>query len=115
VKILLDACVWGGALAKLRSEGHDVEWIGALPEDPGDEEVISRACAEGRVLVTLDKDFGEMAVVRGVPHCGIIRLVDVAASRQAEICLLALKRYEADLNRGALITVSSGRTRIRLP
>jgi len=65
--------------------------------------------------VTLDKDFGELAVVRGIPHCGIIRLVDVAASRQAEICLLLLRRYEADLCRGALITASSGRTRIRLP
>jgi predicted nuclease of predicted toxin-antitoxin system len=115
VRILLDACVWGGARAKLTSEGHDVEWIGDLSADPGDEEVISQACAERRILVTLDKDFGELAVVRGVPHCGIIRLVDVAASRQADICLLVLKRYEADLNLGALITVSSGRTRIRLP
>jgi predicted nuclease of predicted toxin-antitoxin system len=115
VRILLDACVWGGAGAYLTSEGYDVKWIGDLPADPGDEEVIGQACAESRILVTLDKDFGELAVVRGVPHCGIIRLVDVAASRQAEICLLVLKRYEADLNRGALITVSRGRTRIRLP
>jgi predicted nuclease of predicted toxin-antitoxin system len=115
VRILLDACVWGGATARLRSEGHDVEWIGDLAEDPGDEEVINRACAEHRVLVTLDKDFGELAVVRGVQHCGIIRLVDVAASRQAEVCLLLLKRYEADLSRGALVTAGSGRTRIRLP
>jgi len=115
VRILLDACVWGGARAGLASEGHDVKWIGDLSEDPGDEEVITQACTERRVLVTLDKDFGEMAVVHGVPHCGIIRLVDVAASRQAEICRLVLKRYEADLHRGALITVSRGRTRIRLP
>ena len=115
MRILLDACVWGGARAKLKSEGHDVEWIGELSEDPGDEEVISQACAERRVLVTLDKDFGELAVVRGVQHCGIIRLVDVAASRQAEICLLMLERYEKDLNRGALVTASRGRTRIRLP
>jgi len=115
MRVLLDACVWGGARARIASEGHNVEWIGDLPEDPGDEEVISRACAEKRVLVTLDKDFGELAVVRGIPHCGIVRLVGIAAARQAEICLLVLRRYEADLNRGALITVSAGRTRIRLP
>ncbi len=83
MRVLLDACVWGGARARLKSEGYDVEWIGDLSEDPGDEDVIRRACAEQRVLVTLDKDFGELTVVRGVPHCGIIRLVDVAASRQA--------------------------------
>lgn len=115
MRVLLDVCVWGGARVGLASEGHDVEWIGDLSTDPGDEEVINQACAERRVLVTLDKDFGEMAVVHGVPHCGIVRLVDIAASRQADICLLVLKRYEADLNRGALITVSRGRTRIRLP
>jgi len=67
------------------------------------------------VLVTLDKDFGKLAVVRGVSHCGIVRLVDVAASRQADVCRMVLKRYETDLNRGALVTVSSGLTRIRLP
>ena len=115
MRVLLDACVWGGARARLTSEGHDVMWIGDLHEDPGDEEVLARACAERRILVTLDKDFGEMAVVRGIQHCGIIRLVDIAASRQAEICLLVLKRYGADLSRGALLTVSSGRTRVRLP
>jgi predicted nuclease of predicted toxin-antitoxin system len=115
VKVLLDACVWGGAQAQLLSEGHDVRWVGDSPADPGDEEVISQAYLERRVLVTLDKDFGELAVVRGMAHCGIIRLVDVAASRQAEVCLLVLRRYAADLELGALITVSSGRIRIRLP
>ena len=115
MRVLLDACVWGGAKAQLASEGHDVTWIGDSAADPGDEEVLSQACAERRVLVTLDKDFGELAIVRSLPHCGIVRLVNVAATRQADVCLMVLKRYEEDLNRGALITASSGRTRIRLP
>ncbi len=76
MRVLLDACVWGGAKAQLAAEGHDVRWIGDSTADAGDEEVISQACAERRVLVTLDKDFGELAVVRGLPHCGIVRLVD---------------------------------------
>ena len=32
-------------------------------EDPGDEEILATAYAEGRILITLDKDFGELAVV----------------------------------------------------
>ncbi|MCS7003085.1 MAG: DUF5615 family PIN-like protein [Gammaproteobacteria bacterium] len=32
------------------------------------------ALDERRVLVTLDKDFGALAVVFGKPHCGIVRL-----------------------------------------
>ncbi|GIL11807.1 MAG: hypothetical protein BroJett038_05270 [Chloroflexota bacterium] len=45
------------------------EWI----EDPGDDEILARAYEERRILVTLDKDFGELAVVRGTAHAGIIR------------------------------------------
>jgi predicted nuclease of predicted toxin-antitoxin system len=71
VRILLDACVWGGVKSRLTSEGYDVQWVGDLSEDPGDEEVINQARAEGRVLVTLDKDFGELAVVKGIRHCGM--------------------------------------------
>jgi hypothetical protein len=65
VKILLDTCVWGGARIPLTEAAHDVVWAGDWSEDPGDEAILARAGVEGRVLVTLDKDFGELAVVRG--------------------------------------------------
>ncbi len=68
MKVMLDTCVWGGALTGLRAAGHDVVWTGEWDKDPGDDEILARAQAEERVLVTLDKDFGEMAVFRGVPH-----------------------------------------------
>ena len=77
MKVLLDACVWGGPRAHLEAHGHDVLWAGAWEHDPGDEEVLAKAYAEGRVLVTLDKDFGEWVVVRDRPHAGILRLVGV--------------------------------------
>jgi predicted nuclease of predicted toxin-antitoxin system len=87
VKLLLDSCVWGGTLTRLRAAGHDVVWSGEWPADPGDEEILARALAEGRVLVTLDKDFGELAVVRELPHAGIVRLVGLSALQQAEVTL----------------------------
>ncbi len=45
------------------------------------------AVAENRVTVTLDKDFGELAIVYQRPHCGIIRLVNISAREQAKYCL----------------------------
>ena len=75
MKILLDTCVWGGVVLELRAAGHDVVWAGDWQEDPGDDEILERAHGEGRVLVTLDKDFGELAIVHERPHSGIIRLV----------------------------------------
>jgi len=84
VKLLLDSCVWGGAIEALRLEGHDVTSVGAWPSDPGDEAIPQVAFDEGRVVVTPDKDFGELAVARGHAHAGIIRLVGLPARRQAE-------------------------------
>ena len=63
MKLLLDTCVWGGVLQALREEGHDVVWTGEWDVDPGDQEILHQAYEQERILVTLDKDFGERAIV----------------------------------------------------
>ena len=106
--------MWGRALEDLRSWGHDVIWAGSWEKDPGDQEILERSRREGRILVTLDKDFGELAIVRGIHHAGIIRLVNQSASQQAAACREVLLRHEHDLEKGAIITVEPGRLRVRL-
>ena len=113
MKILLDTCVWGGARKPLDLAGHDVIWTGDWEKDPGDEEILAFAHRENRVLVTLDKDFGELAIVFGLPHSGIIRLVNLSAKQQGKVCADILARYEKNLETGALITVERDRVRIR--
>ncbi|WP_287661640.1 DUF5615 family PIN-like protein [Microcystis sp. M049S2] len=61
------------AVEALRQNGHDVLWIRV--ESPGisDREVLSRAQAENRILLTFDKDFGELAFRSRLPaSVGII-------------------------------------------
>jgi predicted nuclease of predicted toxin-antitoxin system len=111
--ILLDTCVWKGAKADLEGAGHDAIWIGGLEKDPGDIAIIRQAYSEKRILVTLDKDFGELAIVQGFPHFGIIRLVDCAAREQGKLCVFILKKYTDVLIQGAIITTEPGRIRIR--
>ena len=113
MKVLLDTCVWGKASTELRAAGHDVLWAGDWPDDPGDDEILARAHAAQRILVTLDKDFGEMAVVRGRLHSGILRLVSIAARQQASICLHVLALHGTELLSGGIITAEPGRLRIR--
>lgn len=113
MKILLDTCVWGGTKAGLLAAGYDVVWSGDWITDPGDQEILAKARREDRVLVTLDKDFGEMAIVRGLPHCGIVRLVGIAARNQAPVCTTILKRYGTELQDGAIVTATDTRVRIR--
>jgi predicted nuclease of predicted toxin-antitoxin system len=115
MKILLDACVWGKAKETLVREGHDVVWAGDWAEDPGDLEILSRAHKEHRVLVTLDKDFGELAIVRKIPPSGIIRLVNISTTKQADICHSVISLHQEMLHKGALITVEADRIRIRPP
>ena len=38
MRLLLDSCVWGKAVAELQAAGHDAIWAGDWPEDPGDDE-----------------------------------------------------------------------------
>jgi predicted nuclease of predicted toxin-antitoxin system len=115
MRILLDSCVWGRARAELETAGHDVVWSGDWPSDPGDEEILARAHEQRRVLVTLDKDFGELAVLRGTPHNGIVRLVNISARQQVAVCLRVFAQHGSDLESGAIITAEPGRLRIRLP
>ncbi len=115
MRLLLDSCVWGKACERLRAAGHDVVWVGDSPEDPGDEELLAQANTEQRILVTLDKDFGEMAIVHGAAHCGILRLVNIAARRQARLCLHALEKHGPELFSGAIVTAEAHRLRIRPP
>ena len=68
MRLLLDTCVWGGVAEELVSAGHDAIRAGGWDTDPGDQEILEIANRDSRVLVMLDKDFGELAVVRGHPH-----------------------------------------------
>ncbi len=113
MKLLLDSCVWGGARESLREAGHDVTWSGEWDRDPGDAEILAVANRENRILITLDKDFGELALVRGMLHSGIIRLVGFSAKQQAVACIRVLALHGMELQQGAIVTAEPGRLRIR--
>ncbi|HOZ46312.1 MAG TPA: DUF5615 family PIN-like protein [Candidatus Hydrogenedentes bacterium] len=113
MKLLLDACVWGGAKAVLRDAGHEVVWAGDWDRDPGDDEILAQAYCENRVLITLDKDFGELAIVRRRPHAGILRLVGFSGREQGAVCLRVLATHGAALESAAIVTVDRRRIRVR--
>ncbi len=110
---MLDTCVWGGARKVLEDAGHDVMWAGEWAEDPGDEEILNMAMAENRILAALDKDFGELAIVNRIKHCGIMRLVNISATQQGVMCNHILTVYGEELVAGGLVTAEPGRLRIR--
>jgi predicted nuclease of predicted toxin-antitoxin system len=115
MKLLLDSCVGRPAVRFLRENGFDATWTAEWERDPGDREILKSAFQNGAVLVTLDKDFGELAIVYGEEHSGIIRLVDISTAEQGPFCRRILEKHSDDLKRGAIVTAYPDRTRIRLP
>jgi predicted nuclease of predicted toxin-antitoxin system len=52
-------------VVKLRRNGHDVLWIRESAPGATDEDVLVRAHGESRLLITFDKDFGQLVFQRG--------------------------------------------------
>jgi predicted nuclease of predicted toxin-antitoxin system len=65
----------GATVSALVAAGHDVVWIRTAAPGIADSDVLAWAAREGRILLTFDKDFGELAT-RAVmpPACGVILL-----------------------------------------
>ena len=113
MKVLVDSCVAASVAPALTAAGHHVECVAEWSHDPGDEVILATAHQAGQVVITLDKDFGELAVVRGRPHAGLVRLVGFRAGDQAAAAVAVLARYEAELTASSIVTADPGRTRVR--
>lgn len=113
MRVLLDSCVSSALILPLVNAGHEATWVGDWPGDPGDSQVLDAAIAHGSVLITLDRDFGELAVLRGTKHSGIVRIVDVRVKDQAARCIEVLAAHGPSLLAGAIVTAEPSRTRVR--
>lgn len=111
--VLLDSCVWGGCVDGLKALGHQVDWCGFWEVDPGDEEILEHAFLKKLILVTMDKDFGELVILKGKDHNGLIRLQGFATWQLAETIHYLLSSYEKELMKGALIVANPNRIRLR--
>lgn len=69
---LADECVAAPAVRALRHAGHDVLYVAEFASSLGDKEIVKLASAEGRLLLTVDKDFGELVFRHGQAVPGLI-------------------------------------------
>lgn len=75
MKFLLDQNVEGRILTFLSGQGHDATRVGVdYPPGLPDEDVLATAHAEQRILITNDRDFGELIFRHRLPHSGVIYL-----------------------------------------
>ena len=74
-KLLANENVPAEVVEAARQAGHDLAWIAESSAGADDDTVLALSLAEKRVLLTFDKDFGEMAFRQGKDaSCGVILL-----------------------------------------
>ena len=81
------------AVEALRQQGHDVAWVRTDAPGISDQVVLQRAQVEDRIVVTFDKDFGELAFRAKLPaSSGIIlfRISTVSPQQVARAAVAAL-------------------------
>jgi predicted nuclease of predicted toxin-antitoxin system len=117
MRFLADAGISPKTVQFLRSEGHDAIHVRELGmQRARDIELIERARAEKRILITFDLDFGEILAlgVLDEPSVLILRLEDERADSVNRLLQVVLSEQSEALESGALILVEPGRYRVRL-
>jgi len=114
VRWLADECIDAGLVLHLRAAGHDVIYTAEIAPSEDDFKVIARAQTEHRILLTEDKDFGDLVFRQAHPVPGIVLLrIDPASHGLKRVRLDAtISRFGDDLF-GRYVTVEEGRFRSR--
>lgn len=114
MKLLADESVDLLIVERLRRDDHDVGYVAEMASGITDENVLDLVNKETRLLVTADKDFGELVFRQGraLPGVVLIRLAGLSGGRKAEIVASALTAHGQELP-GAFTVVTPGAIRIR--
>ena len=95
MRFLVDECA-GPRLAEwLREQGHEVFSVYGESSGISDDEVLTKAAQENRILITTDKDFGEMIFRERKEHHGVIflRLADERSANKIAVLNHLLESY----------------------
>ena len=105
----------GHAVAEaLRRLGHEVAEVRDHDPRMSDAEILAWAVAEGRLVLTMDKDFGTLVHRSSLPHAGVLwmRLDDERAHRKVAVTEAIFARFAEELP-GKFAVYQDGRLRIR--
>lgn len=114
MRFLTDENIARSILVGLRDAGHDVLSVTESMTGLPDCEILARAMAEARIVVTFDKDFGELAFRSQLPaSCGVVLFRVTQRGREKDIQrVLDTLQSRQDWS-GAFWTVTDSRIRRR--
>ena len=116
MKFLADMGISPRAVEYLRTVGHDAVHLHELGLDRmADSEILTKARAEGRVVLTHDLDFGDLLAASQavLPSVVIFRLPDMRPGSVIRHLDAILAQHLQALESGAILSVSERRVRLR--
>jgi predicted nuclease of predicted toxin-antitoxin system len=114
VNFAADECCDAVLVAGLRTDGHDVWYAAESARGADDGTILQQAATDQRILLTEDKDFGELVVRLGMPAFGIVLLRMNPADSAAKLARLraVLQTHAARLP-GSFVVVDESKARFR--
>jgi predicted nuclease of predicted toxin-antitoxin system len=104
----------GDAVIPLQAAGRDVLWVRKTSPGASDREVLAWAAREERILMTFDKDFGELPKGAGLPRACVGVRLRLPTPRAREVGpRLAKLTTERDDWAGHFSVIEPGRVRMR--
>ncbi|MGA2724032.1 MAG: DUF5615 family PIN-like protein [Bryobacteraceae bacterium] len=99
---------------RLRLDGHQVAYVAEMSPGIVDEAVLMESRISASVLITADKDFGELVFRQRHASAGVllIRLWGLGPAMKAEVVAGAIQEHGQELP-GAFAVLSPGNIRIR--
>jgi predicted nuclease of predicted toxin-antitoxin system len=114
MKLLVDESVDRAVVERLRQDGHTVVYVAEVSPTMTDDDVLRSANDQSALVVTADKDFGELIFRQGRAAGGIVllRLAGLAPHAKAAVVSRAFQDHGTQLP-GAFSVVAPGAIRIR--
>ena len=115
MQFVVDESTGTAVVEYLRSLGYDVLAVAETMPQAEDVDILSQASSQSRVLITNDKDFGDLVFRSGQAHHGVILLRlhhDESAANRVRMVTLVMDQY-ADRLPDHFIVVSESGIRIR--
>jgi predicted nuclease of predicted toxin-antitoxin system len=101
LNIVADESVDGQIVARLRAEGHDVQFVAEFDPGIADDAVLLKSREADAVLLTADKDFGDLVFRQRLVHSGVvlIRLAGMEPERKADLVSWVFAQHFHELYR----------------